>query len=145
MSKRASECSALSCFHREESNINRDSSCEYKPSTNLTSSSHWVTGRGDCTTTFLCITRGHLPKTASLHCLANLLSRSPTCSEAERAAKARGVLGICMWGASTVGLHYGWYPFSLIPTSSHIYIYSLGRRSAPVPPARDASARAYSA
>ncbi|KAI9541282.1 hypothetical protein NQZ68_031610 [Dissostichus eleginoides] len=32
-------------------NINRDSSCEYKPSTNLTSSSHWVAGRGDCTTT----------------------------------------------------------------------------------------------
>lgn len=27
--------------------------------------------------------------------------------------------------------------------SSHIYIYSLGRRSAPIPPAQDVLARAY--
>ncbi len=79
----------------------------------------------------LCIARGHLPKTASLHCLANLLSCSPTHSKAVCTAKARGGVGICMWGASAVDSHYGWYPFSLIPTSSHIYIYSLGRRSAP--------------
>ncbi|KAJ4934319.1 hypothetical protein JOQ06_007117 [Pogonophryne albipinna] len=51
MSKRVNKYSELSGLHTKGRNINRDSSCEYKPSTNLTSSSHWVTGRGDCTTT----------------------------------------------------------------------------------------------
>lgn len=130
MSKGVNKYSDLSGFHTKGRHINKDSSCDYKPSTNLTFSSHWVTGWGDCTT-LLCITRGHLPKTASLHCLANLLSCSPTHSKTVCTAKSRGVAGICMWDASTVGLHYGWYRFSLIPTSSHIYIYSLGRHSAP--------------